>query len=249
MKDTTMLHKEYEEDTIDLLELFIAVKRKMLLILAAGLFVAALYGAYTVYFINPEYTSTSSVLILSKETTLTSIADLQLGSQLAKDYQILIKSTDVMNDVIKNVGLQDMTADILRDCITINNPEDTRILEISVNYSDPILAKKIADEVADVSSTYVGDKMEVIPPKIIEKGKIPSFQTSPNIKKNIILGFLAGAILCGGIITVIAIMDDTIKSEEDLEKYLEIPTLAVIPDRRDFITRKKRKTVRRGKNE
>lgn len=246
MKDTTMIRKEYEEDTIDLMELFIAIKRKILLILATGLLGAALYGVYTVYFIDPVYTATSSVLVLSKETTLTSIADLQLGSQLAKDYQVLIKSTDVMNDVIENVGLKKMTAEGLRNCITINNPTDTRILEISVNYPDPVTAKEIADEVAYVSSEYVGDKMEVIPPKIIEKGKVPSVQTAPSVKKNLFLGFIAGAVLCGGIITVIAMMDDTIKSEEDLEKYLGIPSLAVVPDRRDFITRKKKKAARRG---
>ncbi len=101
MKDTIQQSGNYREDTIDLMELFFAVKRKILLILAVGLLGAVLVGGYTVYFMDPVYTSTSSVLILSKETTLTSLADLQLGSQLASDYQVLIKSTTVMENAVK----------------------------------------------------------------------------------------------------------------------------------------------------
>ena len=131
-----------------------------------------MYGAYTAFFMEPLYTSTSSILVLSKETTLTSIADLQLGSQLAADYQVLIKSTSVMEDVIEALDL-DMTAEDLRESISVNNPEDTRILEVSVVNTDGELAKKITDKVVEISSEYIGDKMEVVPPKIIEKGKIP----------------------------------------------------------------------------
>lgn len=229
-----------DEDVIDLREIFFALKRKLFLILAVGLLGSCLYGAYTAFFMEPLYTSTSSILVLSKETTLTSIADLQLGSQLAADYQVLIKSTSVMEDVIEALDL-DMTAEDLRESISVNNPEDTRILEVSVVNTDGELAKKITDKVVEISSEYIGDKMEVVPPKIIEKGKIPTMQTSPSLKKNILIGFLAGIILCGGIICVLTVMDDSIKSEEDVEKYLGIPVLASVPDRKDYINKNRRK--------
>lgn len=250
MKDTIQQSGNYREDTIDLMELFFAVKRKILLILAVGLLGAVLVGGYTVYFMDPVYTSTSSVLILSKETTLTSLADLQLGSQLASDYQVLIKSTTVMENAVKKVNEERkeknkkaiaLTAKDLKACTTINNPADTRILEISVAYTDPEIARELVDAVAEVSSEYVGDKMEIIPPKIIEKGKVPTVQTSPSVKKNLMLGFLAGFVLCAGLICVKVIMDDTIKTEEDFENYLGIPCLAAIPDRKDYITKKKGK--------
>ena len=157
---------------IDLREIFFAIKRKIFLIIAVGLLCGCLYGAYTAFLIDPVYTSTASILVLSKETTLTSIADLQLGSQLAADYQVLIKSTSVMEDVIDALDLE-MTPEALRASITINNPEDTRILEVSVVNTDGELAKKITDKVAEVSSEYIGDKMEVVPPKIIEKERFP----------------------------------------------------------------------------
>ena len=229
-----------DNDVIDLMELFYALKRKIFLIIAVGLLGGCLFGAYTVFFMEPLYKSTSSFLVLSKETTLTSLADLQLGSQLAADYQVLLKSTSVMEDVIDELNLK-MSPEQLRGSIAVTNPTDTRILEVTVTNTDGALAKKIADKVVEVASVYIGDKMEVVPPKIIEKGKIPTVQSSPSMSKNVMMGILLGIVLCCGIICVITIMDDTIKSEEDLEKYLGITVLASVPDRKDYINQKKKK--------
>ena len=84
-------------------------------------------------------------------------------------------------------------------------------------------------------------QMEVVPPKVIEVGKIATVRTSPSVKKNIMLGFLLGFVACAGIIVVYAVMDDTIKTEEDIEKYLGVSVLAKVPDRKDYINTKKNK--------
>lgn len=147
-----------------------------------------------------------------------------------------------MEDVIDALDLE-MTPEDLRESITINNPVDTRILEVSVVNTDGELAKKITDKVVEVSSEYIGDKMEVVPPKIIEKGKIPTVQTSPSMTKNILIGFLAGIVLCGGIICVLTVMDDTIKSEDDVEKYLGVPVLASVRIERTILTRTEEKVI------
>ena len=98
------MEKKHEEELeIDLRELFYAVKKKIWWVLATGLLLGCIVGAYTQVFVAPTYTSTSSMLVLSKETTLTSMADLQLGTQLTGDYQVLIKSTPVMEQVIESV--------------------------------------------------------------------------------------------------------------------------------------------------
>src|SRR5699024_505282 len=114
--------------------------------------------AYTKLFMEPVYTSSSTMLVLTKETTLASVADLQLGSQLTKDYSVLINSRPVMQEVVDNLGL-DMDYKALRESVTVTNPEDTRILQLSVTNSDPETAKAIVDELASVSSQYIGDKM------------------------------------------------------------------------------------------
>lgn len=239
--ETTLENDEME---IDLRELFFALKRKIFLILASGLVVGLLSGIFTSLFIVPKFVSTSSMLVLSKETTLTSIADLQLGSQLASDYRVLIQSTPVLERVVRNLELE-MDVEALRENISINNPVDTRILEITVKDTDPIMAKKIVDEVADVSSAYVGDKMEVIPPKIIEEGKVPLEPSEPNVKKNILIGILLGMLACAAVVVVYTVMDDTIKSEEDIEKYLGTTMLASVPDRKDYINNARKKSKKR----
>lgn len=228
------------QDTIDLLELFYVLKKKILLILMAALIGGCVAGVYTQFFMTPVYSSMSSILVLSKETTLTSLADLQLGASLTSDYTVLIKSTPVLEQVIENLNL-DTTVEELKNQISINNPTDTRILEITVQDTDAGMAKKVVDEIANVSSDYIGDKMEVVPPKVIEVGKIATVRTSPSVKKNIMLGFLLGFVACVGIIVVYAVMDDTIKTEEDIEKYLGVSVLAKVPDRKDYINTKKNK--------
>ena len=233
-----------DEVEIDLLEIFYALKKKILLVLMVALVGGCIAAAYTQFLMTPS--STSSILVLSKETTLTSLADLQLGASLTSDYTVLITSTPVMEQVISDLDL-DMTAEQLKGSVSINNPTDTRILEITVNNTDSKMAKKIVDEIANVSSSYIGDKMEVIPPKIIEVGKIATVRTSPSVKKNAALGFLLGFLACAAIVVVYAVMDDTIKTEEDIEKYLGVSVLAKVPDRKDFINSKNRKSKNKNK--
>lgn len=241
------MEKKHEEELqIDLFELLYALKKKILWILVAGLLLGCIAGTYTQVFIAPTYTSTSSILVLSKETTLTSIADLQLGSQLASDYQVLIKSTPVMEQVIENLEL-DMSAGALKSAVRIENPSGTRILNLSVTSTDPELAKKIVDELASVSSEYIGDKMEVIPPKIIEEGQMPTYKDGPNVKKNALLGLLAGFVVSGGLVALFSMMNDAIKTEDDISRYLGISTLATVPDRKDYIGGKKKKRKSKSK--
>ncbi len=234
---------KYEEDEIDLLEIFYALKKRILVIIAAGLLAGCIAGVFTQVAVTPVYTSTSSILVLSKETTLTSLADIQLGTSLTNDYTVLIQSTPVLEQVIENLDL-DMTAEGLRQAITIENPTDSRILEISVVNTDPEMAKEIVDETADVASVFIGDKMEVIPPKIIETGKVPTVRSAPSVKKNAVMGLLVGAVVAAAVITVLTIMDDTLKTEEDITKYLGISVLASVPDRKDYVNTKGKKTGR-----
>ena len=86
-----------------------------------------------------------------------------------------------------------------------------------------------------VSAQYIKEKMEVAPPKIIEEAEVPSSPVSPSMNKNVMMGALAGFALAAAIVILFAIMNDSIKTEDDIERALGIPTLAVIPDRKDYI--------------
>ena len=224
-----------DEIEIDLRELFYALKKHILAIAAALLAGALIAGVATKFMMTPIYSAESTMLVLTKETTLTSLADLQLGSQLTKDYNILITSRTVLQDVIDKLNL-DMDYRALEANISVNNPEDTRILEITAKNEDPEMAKKIADTLAETSADFIEDQMEVTRPKIIEQAEVPTAQISPSTKKNVMVGGLAGFVIAAGIVVLLTLMDDTIKSEDDIEKYLGLTTLATIPDRKDYIS-------------
>lgn len=241
-----IIHDNYDNEDmeIDLTEIFYALRKKALVIVAVLLAGALAAGVYTKMLITPQYSATSTVLVISKETTLTSIADLQFGSQLTKDYSMLITSRSVLEEVLDNLGL-DMGYAALRGSVSINNPSETRILRITVTNPDPELAKALADELASVSSEYIGDKMEVVPPKIIEEAVVPASPASPNMSRNVLIGAAAGFVLAAGVVVLMSIMDDSIRSEDDIEKFLKIPALASIPDRKDYVTGKSKKRSKR----
>lgn len=227
--------RDLRGDQIDLLELYYALKKRILIILAAGLLGALSAFAYTELLVTPIYSATASMLVLTKETTLTSLADLQLGSQLTQDYSRLIMSYSVLEEAIDNLGL-DMSAESLEANITLNNQSDTRIMDITVTNPDPETARALAEEVGNVSAQFIGEKMGIEPPEIIERVKLPTTPISPNTSRNVMMGGLAGIVLVAGIICIMTIMDDTIRSEEDIVQYLGVPALAQIPDRKDYIS-------------
>ncbi len=152
--------------------------------------------------------------MLSKETTLTSLADLQIGSQLTQDYKVLVGSRPVLQGVVDHMKL-DMTYRELEKKLTIDNPNNTRILTLTIKDPNPYLAKSIVDEVANTASDYIGEIMEMVPPKLIEDGEVASEKASPNVLKNTIIGGILGLLLVCGFIVVRVILNDTVKSRRD----------------------------------
>lgn len=220
--------RDNDEMEIDLLQLFYALKNKIWFILAAMIIGGGLAGAYSKFLITPQYSSTSMMYILSKETTLTSLADLQIGSQLTEDYKVIVNSRPVLGEVIDSLAL-DMSYEQLLAKVSIGNPTDTRILTVTVTDPDPYRAKAIVDCVAETASDYIGEIMEMIPPKIIENGTVATRETSPSNGKNAVLGALAGMVLVCGVIVIQVIMNDTVRTEEDVERYLGLSVLASVP--------------------
>ncbi len=220
--------RDDEEIEIDLLQLFRALKKRWMLILGAMILAGGIAGAFSKFVLTPQYSSTAMLYILSKETTLTSLADLQIGSQLTKDYKILVTSRPVLENVNETLGLGMEYKDLLKK-ITIENPSDTRILSITAQDPDPYRAKALVDCVAQEASEYIGEIMEMIPPKMIEDGVVPTQKTSPSNSKNAVLGALVGMVIVCGITVLEVLMNDTVQTEEDVERYLGLTVLASVP--------------------
>lgn len=215
------------DDEIDLKELFFVLVHRLWIILLVCVICAAGAGIWTKTMITPMYESSSTIFILSKDTVV-SLSELQLGSQLTKDYVVLVKSRPVIEKVIENLDL-DMNYKEFLTCMTVENQGDTRMLTITIRHEDPEMAKKIADEVANVSRTRVKEIMNTPEPTIAEEAYVPETPSSPSLFKNVAIAGLAGAFLAAFVIIVLYLMNDTIKSSDDIEKYLGLNTLGMIP--------------------
>lgn len=226
------MNNRQDEVEIDLLEIFFLIKKRIWIILAAGIIVGAGAGIFTNCFLEPVYSSTAKLYILTSSTSITSLADIQVGTSLTKDYIQLVQSRPVVEEVISNLKLNRTYEDVLRQ-MSFSNPSDTRILVMTAQDPDPQLAKDIVDQFVEVSKVSISSIMKTEEPSIVELGYIADKPVSPNLKKNVVIGVVLGMFLTIAVILVFYLLDDTIKSSDDIEKYLGLNTLTAIPLKED----------------
>lgn len=218
-----------DEMEIDLLVVFGLLLSKIWVIIMS----AAICGltAYLVatFVISPKYQSTSQLYIINRQNEgTTTYTDIQTSTQLVKDYKVLVVSRPVVEQVISNLGLS-MTTNQFIENVSVSIASDSRVLSISVTNKDPYLAKMIVDNLSDVSSERICDVMQIDGVNIIEYGNVPAAPSSPNVFKLVLMGIMAGVVISSAIILIKYLIDDSIKTSEDIEKYLGISTLAMIP--------------------
>jgi capsular polysaccharide biosynthesis protein len=240
-----------DEIEINLNELFALLLSRIWILLMAGFTFAAVAFLLSEYVILPKYQSTTKIYIINKENANASITymDLQSGTQLTKDYMTLVTSRPVTEQVISQLGL-DMNSDELANLVTVENPENTRILSITVEYYDPYMAKQIADLLREVSASHITNVMNIERVNVVEAGNIPDKPASPNINRNTVIGGAIGVVLAAFIIILVHILNDTIKNPDDVEKYLRLSVLSSIPVQKEMKesgNKKRRKKAQKKK--
>ena len=230
------------QDTIDLLELGKELLKHWFIICVAVVAGGVLAFAYSKLLITPQFESTSTMYILTKETTLTSLADLQIGSQLTNDYKVVVTTRTVLQNTLDELGFSDqLTYEQLKKKITIENPANTRMLLITVKDPDPVRARDLTNTLAKNASDFIADTMEITPPKVIEEGIVAEQKSSPSNGKNTAIGALIGFVIAAGIVTVMFLMNDAVTTEDDVKKYLELSVLASLPNRKEGLSKKELK--------
>ena len=238
-----MQDKPQEENEIDLLELFYVVLHKWKMIVLSLLLTGACGCLISVFLITPQYESTSVLYVLSKSTSITSLADIQMGSSLTNDYVEVVTSRPIIEQVIQNLGLTDETYESLKDKVSIDNPAKTRLLKITVRDPQADVAKAIADELANVSKSFISIKMDQAAPTVTQYGYADGEPVTPNTVKNTVLGALIGAVLAIGVVIVSYLLNDTIMTTDDIEKKLGMTVLASIPmDEAEYDGKKSKKS-------
>ena len=225
---------QIEEIEIDLREVFIFLVSKLWLIVLVGVLTAAIGFGLSSFIIPPTYKSTSKIYILNRqqENTVT-YSDVQLGTQLTKDYAQLIKSRLVLEKVIEELNLAErregINYDAMLDKVEVTTPSDTRILYITVTDTDPVLAMEIANSVREEASIHIKNVMDIEAVNVVETANLPMHKAGPSVTKWTLMGGCLGAFFVIAVVLIAFFMDDTIKTSDDVEKYLGLSTLALIP--------------------
>ena len=224
--------KEKDRIEIDLVQMLkVLWKRKLIIALAAIISGAIAFG-YSSFVIKPEFTSTTRIYVVNRnqgdKPGLTN-QDLQAGSYLVKDYREIILSQDVLEKVVADQKLN-IDAKTLARKVQVTVPADTRLVSISVRDSLPEEASRIANALREVASQKIIAVTRVSDVTTLEEARPAQSPSSPNIRRNTILGFGAGAGLVIVVVLIIELLDDRVKRPEDIEEVMHLSLLGVIPN-------------------
>lgn len=216
---------------IDVLALLHKLWTKKLLILFTAFYFAAFSFLGTYFFIQPTYTSTTRIYVVNQATDNNNLSaqDLQAGTYLANDYKEIITSNDVLSEVIKDEKLNLSEAELSK-MVSVNIPTDTRLISISVKAKTGQDAQVLANKVREVASKKIKTVTKVEDVTTLEEAKLPSSPSSPNIKRNVLLGAILGGFVAIVAVLVREVLDDRIRRPEDVEDVLEMTLLGIVPD-------------------
>lgn len=217
------------EIEIDLLDLFYYLKKKVWLIVAACMLFMVLGAAVTTFFMKDEYTARTRMYVLnrSSESGLSS-SDYSISNYMVMDYEVLITGENVTREVIDTLNL-DMTTGELTDKISVSAIDSTRVLQIVVVDTQPQRAADIANCVREVASKQIKAIMDVDAVNLVYEAEVPAQKSGPSLTKNTAIAAVLGIVAAVGVLVVIYLLDDTIRNEEDVERYLGLGVLGVIP--------------------
>ena len=223
-----MNNQEANMIEIDVLSLLRTIWRKKFLILLTAILTTGLAFGYSAFLATPQYDSTTRLYVVTQSSdNVAGITnqDLQAGSFLVKDYKEIILSQDVLKNVTTTLGI----TDDIKEKITVNIPVDTRILSITVRDSDPNQAATIANTLRDEAAKKIIEVTKVSDVTTLEAALPAEKPSTPQTKRNLVLGFIVGAFLATALVLVLEVLDDRVKRPQDIEEGLGMTLLGVVP--------------------
>lgn len=224
--------KEQNTMEIDVFHLFKILWKRKILIALIAIVAGALAFAYSAFIVKPEFTSTTRIYVVNRnqgdKPGLTN-QDLQAGSYLVKDYREIILSQDVLEKVTSNLKL-DLSPKALASKIKVTVPVDTRIVSISVNDRVPEEASRIANSLREVAAEKIISITRVSDVTTLEEARPAIAPSSPNIRRNTIIGLLGGTVFTVIAVLIVELVDTRVKRPEDIEDVMQIALLGVVPN-------------------
>ena len=224
--------KEQNTMEIDVFHLLKILWKRKILIALVAIVAGALAFAYSAFIVKPEFTSTTRIYVVNRnqgdKPGLTN-QDLQAGSYLVKDYREIILSQDVLEKVTSDLKL-DVTPKDLAKKVKVTVPVDTRIVSISVNDRVPEEASRIANSLREVAAEKIISITRVSDVTTLEEARPAIAPSSPNIRRNTIIGLLGGTVFTVIAVLIVELVDTRVKRPEDIEDVMQIALLGVVPN-------------------
>ena len=214
---------------IDVLFLLKKLWSKKFLIIFTALFFGTLSLIASIFLIDPAYTATTRVYVVGQSSESVTTQDLQAGSYLVKDYQEIIKSSEVLSKVIAKEE-SPLSTDELSNMISVVVPTDTRVISISVESKDPKEAAQLTNSVREVAADKIKEVTKVQDVTTLEEAQVPERPSSPNTKRNVVIGALLGAFVAILGVLLTEVLDDRVKRAEDVEEVLGLTLLGLVPN-------------------
>ncbi len=228
---------------IDVMDLLVTLRNNIVSIVLCACCAALLAYLYVSLATVPVYTSSASMYVINAQNAESSLtyADIQSSTQLVSDSRELILSDRVIGKALEKLGIEDMTIDQVRGTMSVTVLEGTRFLKIAVVNTDPYRAADLANAVCEVSCAEFQEIMKIEKASVVDTAVVPDAPSGPNVKKYVLGGALAGAFIMILIAIIRYMLDDTLKTTEDVEKYLGLSVLGSIPEIESLSENKKSK--------
>lgn len=223
---------EMEEQVISISEIFEAIKKRWIIIVAITLTATIISGIISFFVIDPVYEASTKVFVGKEENDNAAYnsSEINMYQQLLQTYAQAIKTKDLVNRAISGLKYDGLEARNVVESLTVNPISNTQILQIKYQSKDPNEAKDVLKSVTD---EFIVTAKELVPNgnvRIIEEVELPENPVSPNKKMNIAIAFLLGLMVSVGLVFLLEYLDNTYKNKDQLEKELGIPVLGAIPD-------------------
>lgn len=224
-----------ELDLKELFEIFWHKKAQIILLILIFMVIGLIYS---VGFITPMYTSSTTLVLVgtesasstdTQETEGITTTDITINSKLVSTYSELVKSKSILGQVISNLGI-DVDEGELRKNIEVTAKEDTELIQISVSDENPTYAAKIANEIANVFKEKIaGEIYKIDNVHIVDQAEVESEPSNVNHMKDIVIFAFIGAVVAVMYVLIANMLDTTVKTQEDIEKIIKMPVLACVP--------------------
>jgi capsular polysaccharide biosynthesis protein len=216
--------------TLDLQDFFYIIKKRLKLIVLITLGCAVITGLVSVFLIKPTYEASSSIIVGKPTNNIkTDNNDVMMYQNLVKTYAQIAQSDSVAKATLNKLN-ENITLDQFQKMVSVTPEQGTQILTIKADSKDPNEAAKVVDTMA---SSFITESKKVFPTggdiQIMDRAQIPNEPVKPKKTLNVAIAFFLGLIVSVGISFLLEYQDNTIKTEDDIDRYLELPVIGVIP--------------------